>query len=278
MSIPKDETPKSIEVEVEVPGTPEQVWDAIATGPGITAWFAPAEIEGCEGGTVAFDMGSGSIEASGQVTAWDPLHRYMYEEEWQPVETQPAGVLATEWLVEARSESTCVVRVVANAFTRGGDWSDELDQMKEGWTAFLHNLRLYLTNFPGQPCSPLSVTGSAREPLTRTWAQFSEQLGISGAAQGDTVHTAGASPRLAGVVERVIDGHWHAGLMVRTEAPAPGVALVFVYGWRGETHPVVSLYLFGGEAPAVVTTEKPAWRAWMDEHFPAVAEADAKTG
>jgi hypothetical protein len=29
---------RSIQVEVEVPGTPEEVWQAIATGPGISAW------------------------------------------------------------------------------------------------------------------------------------------------------------------------------------------------------------------------------------------------
>ena len=31
--------------EVEVPGTPEQVWEAIATGPGISAWFMPADVD-----------------------------------------------------------------------------------------------------------------------------------------------------------------------------------------------------------------------------------------
>ena len=30
---------REILLEVEVPGTPEQVWDAIATGPGIDSWF-----------------------------------------------------------------------------------------------------------------------------------------------------------------------------------------------------------------------------------------------
>jgi hypothetical protein len=30
-----------VQVEVEVPGTPEEVWQAIATGPGISSWFVP---------------------------------------------------------------------------------------------------------------------------------------------------------------------------------------------------------------------------------------------
>jgi uncharacterized protein YndB with AHSA1/START domain len=56
---------RRLELEVEVPGTPEQVWEAIATGPGITAWFADTRIDGDE---IAFDMGSG-IASTGVVTA-----------------------------------------------------------------------------------------------------------------------------------------------------------------------------------------------------------------
>ena len=37
---------REIRLEVEVPGTPEQVWEAIATGPGITSWFVPARRDG----------------------------------------------------------------------------------------------------------------------------------------------------------------------------------------------------------------------------------------
>ncbi len=32
---------RSVQVDVEVPGTPEEVWQAIATGPGISSWFVP---------------------------------------------------------------------------------------------------------------------------------------------------------------------------------------------------------------------------------------------
>ncbi len=41
---------RSIEVEVEVPGTPEEVWAAVATGPGIGSWFVPSTVEEREGG------------------------------------------------------------------------------------------------------------------------------------------------------------------------------------------------------------------------------------
>ncbi len=46
MSVKKEASGRrSVQVEVEVPGTPEEVWQAIATGPGISSWFVPAEFE-----------------------------------------------------------------------------------------------------------------------------------------------------------------------------------------------------------------------------------------
>ena len=48
----RDEGRRSISLEVEVPGTPQEVWEAIATGPGISAWFVPSEVDEREGGDV----------------------------------------------------------------------------------------------------------------------------------------------------------------------------------------------------------------------------------
>ena len=33
----------------EVPGTPDEVWQAIATGPGISSWFVPTKFEDRDG-------------------------------------------------------------------------------------------------------------------------------------------------------------------------------------------------------------------------------------
>ena len=46
MSVKKDPSGRrSVQVEIEVPGTPEEVWRAIATGPGVSSWFVPTKIE-----------------------------------------------------------------------------------------------------------------------------------------------------------------------------------------------------------------------------------------
>ena len=76
---------RRIENRIEVPGTPEEVWELIATGHGIEAWFVPAEVEPRVGGRVAIDIGTG-MEECGTVSAWEPPHRFAYDEEraWRP--------------------------------------------------------------------------------------------------------------------------------------------------------------------------------------------------
>jgi len=100
-----------VRVEVEVSGTPEEVWEAIATGPGLECWFVPAKVEGREGGTIKTDHGPFG-ESTGTVTAWEPPHRFAYEErDWHPDRPDPPP-WATEILVEAltRSPSECAAQ------------------------------------------------------------------------------------------------------------------------------------------------------------------------
>ena len=54
MTNPK--TPYHFEVELEVPGTPDEVWQAIATADGIASWMMHVDLEAHEGGAVTFHM------------------------------------------------------------------------------------------------------------------------------------------------------------------------------------------------------------------------------
>ena len=69
---------RTIEHEIEVPGTPEQVWQAIATGQGITAWFVPTKVEEQAGGAIELDFGPGMGTAPGKVTVWEPPTRFVH--------------------------------------------------------------------------------------------------------------------------------------------------------------------------------------------------------
>src|SRR6266851_258692 len=107
MSMKKEENGRrSVQIEVEVPGTPEEVWQAIATGPGVSSWFVPTDVEEREGGTVTAHFGPG-MDSRGTVTGWDPPRRFAAESQGLGPGAPP---LATEWTVEARAGGVCVVR------------------------------------------------------------------------------------------------------------------------------------------------------------------------
>src|SRR5687767_7050159 len=96
------DVPHRFEVELEVPGTPEQVWQAIASAQGITSWMAPAELDPRVGGAVKFEMGPDAA-SHGRVTAFEPSHRLVYEEDWATLVGQPGAdvtPLKTEFVVE----------------------------------------------------------------------------------------------------------------------------------------------------------------------------------
>jgi uncharacterized protein YndB with AHSA1/START domain len=275
--LPENKADYSIELEVEVPGTPEQVWNAIATGPGIAAWFVPAEVAAREGGTISLDMGGG-MDAAGVVTRWDPPRGLAYEEIWEPTDADSNSRLATEFLVEAGSGGSCVVRLVTNVFGSTADWGDELESMREGWTVFLHNLQLYMTDYPGQRCSTVMATGQAPGSLDDAWSAFATALGVKATpSEGERVTTStGSQAAFEGTVDTIVTGDYHRGFVLRSDAPAPGVMLVFAYFWRGQAHTYVHGYLFGDEAPAIAERENAAWKAWMAEHFP-MADTKAAT-
>ena len=73
------DVPLRLEFEIEVPGTPEQVWDALATAAGISAWFLPTESEERLGGRLVTHMGP--EDAPADIIGWDPPRRFAYEED-----------------------------------------------------------------------------------------------------------------------------------------------------------------------------------------------------
>src|SRR5437773_11904194 len=105
MSVKKEDSGRRwVQVEVEVPGTPEAVWQAIATGPGVSSWFVPTEAR--EDGTVVSHFRPGMV-AIATHTVCDPPRRVAAAGELGP----NAPRMATEWIVEARSGGTCIARV-----------------------------------------------------------------------------------------------------------------------------------------------------------------------
>src|SRR6185312_14996278 len=157
------DTPYRFELELTVSATPEQVWDAIATAGGMSAWMLQTDLEPREGGALTFHMGPDGV-SEGTVTAFEPTRRIAYEEDWATLVGHPGAdvtPLATEFVVEARSGGTCVVRVVSSAYGTGAEWENEFwAEMETGWAPMLDNLRIYLTHFAGQRATATMSTAT----------------------------------------------------------------------------------------------------------------------
>ena len=252
---------RRIEVEVEVPATPEEAWAAIATGPGITAWFMPAEVEGRVGGSVVHRHET-DMETSGRVTAYDAPHRFAYEESgWMPEGEQAAHVTATEFLVEARSGGSCVVRLVMSGFGEGEGWDRAIESFSSGWRQALLALRMYLTHFPGQTAASINAGDMATGDKDAIWTELTGAMGLPAEpAAGQRVATAApGAPSLAGTVEQA------GGRMITLllDRPAPGIGFVGAGGPGDQVYVFVRAQLFGPDAAGVAAREQQAWKAWL---------------
>jgi uncharacterized protein YndB with AHSA1/START domain len=265
-----------VQAAIEVPGTPEEVWNAIATGPGISSWFVPTELEADKDGTprkvIAHFAPDSSMDAVAAVTAWEPPRRFIGE---SPGEGPNAPPVATEWTVEARSGGTCIVRVVHSWFASSDDWDSQFEGTEAGWAAFFRILRLYLASFKGMPCSAFQVMAFSSETVAAAWSGLTNPLGLAGAREGQRVRSTAGAPRLSGRVERVGVPE-HPELLLHLDEPAPGIVHGFAMSMRGNTCIPIRVFLYGEQASAIARREEPVWAAWMAETFHPVVDANAE--
>ena len=264
---------RSIQVETEVPGTPEEIWQVIATGPGVSSWFVPTEVEEREGGEVVSHFGPG-MDSHATVTAWEPPHRFAAESQGLGPGAPP---LATEWIVEARSGGTCVVRVVHSLFASSDDWDDQLASIESGWPTFFQILRLYLEHFRGQRCANLQAMAMAPQPLAAAWESLASGLGLTGVASGQPWSAPAGAPSLAGVVEAAGETD-HRFEILRLDEPAPGIVLLQANPAGNQTYVALCFYLYGDRGAAAIAQDEPQWQAWLQERFGAVDPVDIDTG
>ncbi len=273
MSVKKEASGRhSVQVEVEVPGTPEEVWQAIATGPGISSWFVPAEFEERDGKPVALKVNFGpGMEVRSPVTAWDPPRMFAAQGEgWGG-----SPPIAIEWSVEARAGGVCLVRVVTSLFASTDDWDNQLESTAFAWPAFFRTLRIYLTHFRGQRSAIMQVMTPVACTEAEAWETLTAGLGVKGLSVGQRWTTPAGVPPLSGVVEYVTQSPYDA--LMRLDKPGPGVAALGAVTYSGGQGMVaMNFYLYGDQVAATVARQTPLWQAWLQERFP-VSTAPSKS-
>ncbi|MPZ71694.1 MAG: hypothetical protein GEU74_00445 [Nitriliruptorales bacterium] len=152
-------------------------------------------------------------------------------------------------VVPAEIEERQGVRCFVSGFVRDGeDWEDQLEGSDEGWMWCLHNLRLYLEHFAGEPAANLWALGTVQGGREAVHAELARALGLTGARAGDGFPTPQGVTGMTGTVEVVDD----FGYLLHSEEPWPARSTSI----RGCT--VVSSYRCG---PTCTATAVPrSWR------------------
>lgn len=261
---------RSVAVEVEVPGTPQEVWQAIATGPGISSWFVPTSFSGADSAgrpaTVAMNFGPGLV-ATSTVTAWDPPRLFAAQGEgWGG-----SPPIATQWQLEARPGGGCVVRVVHSLLADTDAWDAQLEATESGWPGFFRTLRIYLTHFRGQPSALVQLMAPVAAPEAQAWGRLTAAMGVQGLGVGQRWATPEGMPAHRGVLEYLAQQPYDA--LLRLDPPTPGVAALGTFNSGGPSMVALNFYFYGDLAAETAAREAPLWQAWVEKHFPTPPQA-----
>lgn len=257
---------RSVQVEVEVPGTPEAVWRAVATGPGISCWFVPTQVEERVGGKIVASFGPG-MDSRSKVAVWHPPRLFAAESRDDMAAGDPT--VTTEWSVEPRAAGRCLVRLVHRWVTEKDTWDAQFEQHEQGWIGFFRLLRLYLAHFADQHCTAFQLMATAPEPKAGAWRKLAEPLGLLGVPAGGRVQAPAEAPPLAGAIEHVGPPEWPEEALVCVDQPAPGFAHLYAMPMGGQVFLSVRFFLFGPQAAAAASRAEAAWGAWLQARFPA---------
>lgn len=269
MSVKKEPSGRrSVQVQVEVPGTPEAVWAAIASGKGISAWFVPTKLDENVGGSVAHDFGGG-MASTAKITEWQPPHRFAAEDHW----LQNGPPIATEWTVEATDGGTCIVRVVHSLFASTDDWDGQLEGTENGWPGYFRVLRHYLQNHAGQAAASFTLMTPSSDGAPETWLKIAKAIGIPNPQAGLAVRAdLGGGVTVAGTVHAVDHTDQYHGAMMLVKKPVPGVVLASGMDCMGMKMATLQAFFYGPEAEAAAAA-KEHWEKWLLAIFPPPSDA-----
>jgi uncharacterized protein YndB with AHSA1/START domain len=237
--------------EAVVSASVDEVWAAIATGPGIDSWFmGRTQVDPGPAGSVTTDVGG--FEMTGTVTAWNPPNHFAYRSDG-PGER----FIAFEYLIEGRDQGSTVLRLIASGFLPDDDWEAEFEAMTAGGEMYFRTLVAYLDHFAGRFATPMHATGPAVADWPTAWAALRAGLGLGDQpAVGDPVRvTVPGVPRVEGLVDFVNA----QALGIRT---ADGL-LRFIQGYIGSF--VFSYHRFT-EPDSISDNDKrtsQAWTTWL---------------
>jgi hypothetical protein len=151
--------PFEIRRQIVLDAQPEVVWEAVATGPGLAAWFMPMELD----------------PDSPMVTSWEPGRRLGVR---LPA-AEDGSFQVFDYRLESDGPGRTGLRFAHSGFT-GGGWGDDFEaQTGAGWDMYLHTLSQYLAHFAGRPALYLEAEAPAASAEPGAWPRLVAALGLT---------------------------------------------------------------------------------------------------
>lgn len=232
--------------EIELPGSPDQVWAAVATAEGQASWLFP--------NPVAPGKGSKLPDGISTTTEWDPPRKFAVRSE------QGDWFNLLEFEIEGRQGASTVVRY-AHSGIFVDNWDTQYDAVQQHTDFYLHTLGEYLRHFAGRAGAyigggPGGLQGPAASMSADGFTQLKRALGLKNdVAEGDSVSLA---PRGLPTMIAVVDYLRPNFLGLRT---ADGLYCFFGRNaWGGPVG--MSAHLFGDNVDADATTK--SWQSFLD--------------
>lgn len=244
--------PFEITLDLEVDATPEQVWEAIATGPGLNSWFlGESEIEPRQGGTWKWTFAGSTDEST--VSTWDPPNHLVTSGNESPYGARHQF----DYTVQPREGGGSAIRYVHSGALGGEDWEAEYEAMSEGDPMYLFKLVQYLTHFQGQFGAKVDAFGPNVPVREEAMAGFRRALGLGDdVAKGDKVSL---TPEGVDPIEGEVDHVSPHFIGVLTD----DAIYRFIHGFTGET--LVGHHFFAPGANEERLEHE--WRAWLADAF-----------
>ncbi len=246
---------RKVEIVIETPATPEQVWRAITDGQEIASWFAPeVTVDPGAGGSMTFSWGGG-MEFSSPIKAWEPLRNLQTGED-----REKDGVnypIRIDYFIESEKGVTRL-RLVHSGFGDSADWDNEIAGYEDGWAMFMAMIA-YRLKYANQSVCQATVFRSVPLPRAEAWAKLTG----------------------AGGLFQIQDGHFTLnGMRGNVEFTKPNFFRGVIPGWNNALFSVfceggkssmvtVALMLFG-DARNDADARRADWNAALDGLFPAV--------
>jgi uncharacterized protein YndB with AHSA1/START domain len=273
--------------------TAAEVWDKVATGPGLSSWYVPHELEPRKGGVARADFGGGTI-AEGRIRTYEPGRRIVYagEAAAQDLGGEPKALAESPTLEFAISQNggdpegfadvpfrgigdvrgfgrrPGSARTVLN-FRQDGFPEEGQEVFEEGWDFYFYNLTQYFTHFRGKtPQTATALVLHQRSPR-EGFDVLSKALGIDDPDAVEEGKELRLAPRGRDAIEGVVDLRFsgahieavgirdEAGLLRAMSDETCGGA-IFRYEYVVDPPPD-----FGARARDVGQE----WQGWLEQQF-----------